>query len=162
MSSSFRFQFKPFSKEDRALVHGWLKQPYVAKWFYGKGLENTLRGLDDFLEEVSTSQYWIAFEKEHPFAFLITSSVEKPEDELTRYCILEGKAITLDLLIGDAKYLGRGLSHLVIQEFLLSHFPNVSEVLIDPEASNAHAIHIYQKVGFRIVEQFIQIGRAHV
>jgi len=31
----------------------------------------------------------------------------------------------------------------------------MKRVLIDPEATNTKAIHVYQKVGFKIVEQFI-------
>ena len=30
-----------------------------------------------------------------------------------------------------------------------------SPTLFDPEASNSHAIRVYEKVGFRIVEEFI-------
>ncbi len=156
MSFPFRFQFKPVARENKALVQRWLKAPHVSKWFYGKGLENTLRYLDDFLEGVPSSyDYWLAFEKEVPFAFFMTSWVKKPEDELSHYCKLDGEAITLDFLIGDSKYLGRGLSRLLIGEFLLSQFSGISEVLMDPECSNTHAIHVYQKVGFQIVEEFI-------
>lgn len=150
-----RFNFKPVDRAHRSLVHSWLKQPHVAKWFYGQGLQNTLKHLDEFLNESSSGQYWLGYDQNHPFAFLITSSVEKPNDELTKWCSQEGAAITLDLLIGDIDYLGKGLSHIVIQEFLVSQFPRVAEVLIDPEATNSHAIHIYKKVGFTILGEFI-------
>ena len=43
----------------------------------------------------------------------------------------------------------------MITEFLKSHFANVSDVLIDPEVKNSRAIHVYQKIGFRIVDTFI-------
>jgi ribosomal protein S18 acetylase RimI-like enzyme len=52
-------------------------------------------------------------------------------------------------------YLGKDLSHILIQEFILSQFPQASEVLIDPEVTNTHAIHIYKKVGFTILGEFI-------
>ena len=151
----FRFDFKPVDHAHRSLVHTWLSQPHVAKWFYGQGLQNTLNHLDEFLAGSSSSQYWLAYDKNHPFAFLITSSVLKPDDEYTKWCAEEGVAITLDMLIGETDYLGKGLSHILIQEFLLSQFPQVDEVLIDPEATNAHAIHIYKKVGFTILGEFI-------
>ncbi len=150
-----RFNFKPVDRAHRSLVHSWLKQPHVAKWFYGQGLQNTLNHLDEFLNGSSSGQYWLGYDQNHPFAFLITSSVEKPNDELTKWCSQEGAAITLDLLIGDIDYLGKGLSHIVIQEFLVSQFPRVAEVLIDPEATNSHAIHIYKKVGFTVLGEFI-------
>lgn len=155
MPSKFRFAFKHVEAKDRPLVHHWLAQPHVTKWFYGQGLQNTLIHLDEFLQGASQSQYWLAYDKNHPFAFLITSSVAKPHDELARWCVEDGDAITLDMLIGDTAYLGQGLSHILIQEFLTSQFPNAVEVLIDPEATNSHAIHIYQKVGFTILGEFI-------
>lgn len=150
-----RFNYTLVDTAHRALVHSWLKQPHVTEWFYGQGLQNTLNHLDEFLQGSSQSQYWLAYENNHPFAFLITSSVTKPHDELAHWCIDEGEAITLDLLIGDADYLGKGLSTLLIKEFLHSQFPNASEVLIDPEATNKRAIHVYEKVGFKVLSEFI-------
>ncbi len=146
-----QFNFKLVDQSQRALVHYWLSLPHVAKWFYGQGLQNTLNHLDDFLKGASFAQYWICYDQGHPFAFLITSHVDKPQDELTRWCSEEGEAITLDILIGDVNYLGKGLATTVIREFLLSEFPKVSEVLIEPEATNERAIHIYQKAGFKIL-----------
>jgi len=115
-----RFHFEPVDKARRSLVHTWLGSPHVAKWFYGQGLQNTLNHLDDFLNGDIKGQYWLGYDENRPFAFLITSSVKKPNDELTKWCAKEGEAITLDLLIGDVDYLGKGLSHIVIQEFLLN------------------------------------------
>ena len=43
----------------------------------------------------------------------------------------------------------------MIREFLINHFSNVKRVLIDPEATNKRAIHVYQKVGFKIIGEFI-------
>jgi RimJ/RimL family protein N-acetyltransferase len=157
------FHFKLVDTAQRSLVHRWLKEPHVAKWFYGQGLQNTLQHLDEFLNNSISSffQYWIAFDGTHPFAFLITTSVTKPVDSISQWCEEEGPAITLDMLIGDLHYLGKGLSHRVIQEFLLSQFPDVTEVLIDPEASNTRAVHVYQKAGFKIVGEFIPSHSPH-
>jgi RimJ/RimL family protein N-acetyltransferase len=155
MKPKTRFNFKPVDLAQRDLVHHWLTAPHVAEWFYGKGLQNTFRHLDEFLEGTSQSQYWLAYDRNHPFAFFITSQVTKPNDELTRWCSEEGDAITLDMLIGDTAYLGKGLSHILIQEFLTGQFSDVVEVLIDPEATNLRAIHVYQKAGFTVVGKFI-------
>lgn len=155
------FQFKSVDVTHRELVHKWLLQPHAAQWFYGEGLQNTFNHLDEFLQGNSQSHYWLGFDKNHPFAFFITSSVLKPHDELTHWCSLEGDAMTLDMLIGDNEYLGKGLSHLLIKEFLMSQFPKVKEVLIDPEATNSRAIHVYQKVGFKILGEFIPSYSPH-
>ena len=65
------------------------------------------------------------------------------------------------MLIGDLNYLGKGLAHILIREFLLSQFPQVAEVLIDPEASNSRAVHVYQKAGFKILGEFIPSHSPH-
>lgn len=161
MKISSNFSFKRVDEAHRSLVHSWLVQPYVSEWFYGQGLENTFKHLDEFLAGSSFAQYWLAFDKDHPFAFLITSYVDRPHDELTKWCSSDGQAITLDMLIGDPNYLGKGYAVQVIHQFLISQFPAASEVLIDPEATNLKAIHVYQKAGFKIIGEFIPSHSPH-
>jgi RimJ/RimL family protein N-acetyltransferase len=158
MSSKFRFSFKHVEEKDQALILSWLGKPHVAEWFYGQGLQNTKDHLEDICRgksETQSWQYWLGYDRDHPFAFFITSLVQKSSDELSRWCKESGEAITLDMLIGDTDYLGKELACQLIREFLLSHFPSVTEVLIDPEATNSRAVHVYQKAGFEIVGEFI-------
>lgn len=161
MNSNFRYTFKPVEEKDRNLVCSWLGKPYIAEWFYGEGLDNTYKHLDEFISGTSDTMYWLAYDANTPFAFLVTSFVKKPKDELSRFCATEGVAITLDMLIGEEQYLGKKLSHILIREFLLSEFPGVEEVLIDPEASNSRAIHVYEKVGFKFLNQFVPSHSPH-
>ena len=42
----------------------------------------------------------------------------------------------------------------MIREFLVAHFPNIKRISIDSEVNNIRAIHVYQKVGFKIVGEF--------
>ena len=136
------FHFAPVVSSQRAFVHKWLEQNHIKEWMHGVGLQNTLNGLEKFFQGVSDTTYWIGYDNEIPFAFLITSP--------------EGKdATTLDLFICDPNYLGKGVAVPMIKEFLGSQFSHVKRVLIDPEATNTRAIHVYQKVGFKIVGEFI-------
>ncbi len=142
MLSEYRFIFKPMEAKDRLLIHEWLVQPHIAEWIHGAGLQNTLNGLEKFFQGKSDTTYWIGYHEDIPFAFLITS----PEGN---------DATTLDLFICDLNYLGKGIAVPMIQEFLISQFPIVKRVLIDPEVTNKRAIHVYQKVGFKIIGEFI-------
>lgn len=150
-----KFHFKPAKLEQRALIHQWLTTPHAAEWFYGEGLQSTFNHLDQFFHSKTIFQYWVAYEHDHPFALLITTSIGDNDVHLKKWCKEKGKAITLDILIGDPNYLGKGYAATIIQEFLLSQFPNVAEVLIDPEASNSRAVHVYQKAGFTLLDRFI-------
>src|ERR1700722_1333994 len=131
------FRFAPAKSTQRALIHQWLEQPHIKEWIHGVGLQNTLNGLEKFFQGTSDTTYWIGYDKDIPFAFLITS----PEGN---------DATTLDLFICDLNYLGKGIAVPMIREFLISRFPNMKRVLIDPEAANTRAIHVYQKAGFKI------------
>jgi len=142
MYSKIKFRFSPVQLTQRSLIHQWLDQKYIKEWIHGIGLQNTLNGLEKFFQGISDTTYWIGYDQDIPFAFLITSP--------------EGKdAVTLDLFICNLNYLGKNLSVPLIQEFLVTHFPHVKRVLIDPEATNTRAIHVYQKVGFKITGEFI-------
>lgn len=55
----------------------------------------------------------------------------------------------------DPNYIGKGRAATMIRDFLLIQFSNVKKVLIDPEATNTRAIHVYEKVGFKIIGEFI-------
>lgn len=134
--------FKPVEPSEKQRIIRWLDQEHIKKWIHGVGLQNTLNGLEKFFQGASATTYWTGYDQEVPFAFLMTS----PEGE---------DATTLDLFICDVNYLGKGLAVPMIREFLVTHFPHVKKVLIDPEATNTRAIHVYQKVGFKITGEFI-------
>lgn len=164
--SSYRFTFEPALASQRELIHSWLQQDYIREWVHGQGLNNLLSGLEKFyryrnagkgLERDSEiTQHWIASDNDKPFAYLLTTNVFKnTANDYTKYSQSEGLAITLDIFICDANYLGKGLASTVIKEFLLSNFSDVSEIFIDPEKSNHRAIHVYEKVGFKIVGEFL-------
>lgn len=155
------FNFRTVNESDRTLIHSWLAKPYIAKWFYGDGLANTLKGIDEFVKGGSDMKCWLACHGDKPFAFLITSLVDKPEDELSKWCVAKGTTITLDMLIGEEEFLGKKLSHIIIKEFLSNQLPEVEEVLIDPEVSNTRAVHVYEKVGFQILGEFIPSHSPH-
>jgi len=161
MDRNISLTFRPVREGDRELVHGWLGKPHAAEWFYGEGLKRTIEGVDRFIQGSSDAGYWLGCDEGRPFVFLITSIVKKPEGELSKWSRVEGATITLDILIGEETYMGKKLSPFVIKDFLLRKFPDVEEVLIDPEASNLRAVHVYQKIGFKIIGEFIPSHSPH-
>lgn len=158
--------FKPATASQRQLIHQWLAQDYIREWIHGAGLQSTLAGLEKFIHaqtkgegldrQTKLTQHWIGYDGDKPFVYLLTTNVFKDEkNEYAKYATQNGLAITLDIFIGDAAYLGKGLATTLIKEFLLTHFADVAEIFIDPEKTNFKAVHIYQRVGFRIVGEFI-------
>lgn len=136
------FQFKPVISTQFPLLMHWFQQSHINKWMHGKGLQNTIDGLQNFFKGETKTSYWIGYDNSTPFAFLITSYLN-PEE------------ITLDVFICDLNYLGKGLAIIMIKTFLMNYFVNVKKVHIDPETTNSRAIHVYKKLGFKIVDEFI-------
>jgi len=137
-----KMHFAPAEPSQKELIYQWLSQKHIRKWIHGVGLQNTLNGLDAFFGGNSDTTYWIGYNVDTPFAFLITS----PEGT---------DAITLDLFICDINYIGKGFAVPMIRQFLGDHFSHMKRVLIDPEKTNSRAIHVYKKAGFKITGEFI-------
>lgn len=163
---AFRPTFKPAQASQRELIHGWLKQDYIAQWIHGPGLQNTVTGLEKFFQycaegksidrHMNITQHWVGYDGDVPFVYLLTSNVFNNENsEYAKYSETIGPIITLDIFIGNKDYLGKDLATRIIREFLLSHFSDVQEVFIDPEQSNKRATHVYEKAGFKKVGEFI-------
>ncbi len=131
-----QLHFAPATPSQRTLLHGWFEQPHIKEWMHGKGLESTLKGLEKFFEGKSSTIYWVGYDKEIPFAFLITS----PEGE---------DGTTLDFFICNLNYLGKGLAAPVIKEFLLSHFSHIKKVFIDPEVTNMRRFMYIKKLALK-------------
>ena len=69
--------------------------------------------------------------------------------------------ITIDLLIGETQYVGKGLASKMINDFINFACQDVDKILIDPETANKKAVHVYEKCGFTKVEQFINYAKDH-
>ena len=154
--------FSPLASDQVSLLLEWFAKPHVNKWFHGEGLENTVKKARLFVEGATeysgySLKHWVASLGGHPCGFLMTSLVEGPYDEqdpINKWFRPEKTTMTLDLLIGPEEYLGKGLGVRMIREFLRIHCPEVDVVLIDPDASNTRAVHVYEKAGFVKQEQF--------
>lgn len=146
-------------QESYKVVLAWLTKPHVALYFHGDGLRNTLIGLEKSLSaDGSLYQHWIASKDGVPFAYLMTSEITPldPEcDRFVRHMKIGERAITLDLLIGEEEFLGRGLAVEMIISFLVEKFSHATKVFIDPGVANAKAVHVYEKAGFKKLEQFV-------
>lgn len=151
-----QMHFNLAEKAQASLILTWLAQPHIQQWLHGQGLQNTIEDLEKFFQNQSLFQHWIAYDADIPFAYLLTSHIQKNEEsEYSHHCNKNGEAISLDVFIGNEQYLGKGIAHHMIQTFLLSQFREVDEILIDPELTNTRAIHVYEKAGFQKVGRFI-------
>ncbi|MCH9630269.1 MAG: hypothetical protein S4CHLAM37_02630 [Chlamydiia bacterium] len=153
--------FKKADQSHEKLIHSWLAKDHIKPYFYGDGLKNTLNNLHLFVNGIDHNddyrfEHFVAFLDGKPFGFLMTSPIDGPfnaSDPYDKWFKENRKTSTLDVLIGEKDFLGRGLGTRMIKEFIQSQ--DVDFVLIDPAVSNKKAIHVYEKVGFVQEEEFI-------
>ncbi len=149
-------RFEPLRKGQEALVKQWFSQDYIAKYWYGNGLDNTLATLERFvLGKEELFSLWIAYDEAVPFGYLMTSPIDNSDEPYHDYLKPNDKAISLDLLIGNKAYLGKGLAHQMIINFLQDKYQGkATKVFIDPGSDNAKAIHVYEKAGFKKISEY--------
>lgn len=157
-----KINFRKVKKSDQPTILNWFKEKHVQEFYYGEGLQSTLRNLELYCNGIHHNErysfeHWIGLHDGTPFAFLMTTPIVgpyDPKDAYNQWHIANKKTFTLDILIGAKEFLGKGLAADMIRKFILAEYASADFFLIDPEASNHKAIHVYEKVGFKKVGEF--------
>jgi aminoglycoside 6'-N-acetyltransferase len=105
--------------------------------------------------------YWIGLFENISYCLIITSDANDDDhtnapgsdNHLPPYINPQEKTLTIDFMIGEEAFLGRGLSYLSLNKFTDIQ-EGIKAFIIDPEASNVKAIHVYEKVGFKKVGSY--------
>ncbi|MBS0628763.1 MAG: GNAT family N-acetyltransferase [Verrucomicrobia bacterium] len=148
-----RFDFKRTSlkfadarADQLELLKAWLKKPHVAKYWGDGGLT-----IPDFIlftsGQSSIFRHYFGYYGLHPIVFLMTSIAEEG-GHLEQWREKGGKNLTLDIMIGDENFVGKGYGSIILEEFLQQKCKDVAAILIDPELENERAIRFYKKAGF--------------
>ncbi len=150
---SLALSFRKIEERDRAILKKWLAEDHVCEFVDPNGC--TFDNIDRYLTgKEQIFDHWIACMNNVPFCYFPTSIV-KEVDDYAKYRSPKGKTITLDVILGNKDFLGKGFAAPTIKAFLKTNFPDVKRVLIDPEIGNPKAIHVYEKAGFIKVETYI-------
>lgn len=147
----------PQSNNDRLLIKSWWTKPHVMEFWDNspemwQNVENYFQGSKDLFD------YWLGYLNGTPFALIMASEIDKniPTTDLY-YPHLDPKGLTmsLDFMIGEEAYLGKGFAPLTLKAFAqFLYEQGVTNLLIDPEIKNHRAVNAYQKAGFEIITTF--------
>ncbi len=153
MADASQIQFRPLAHADLELMHRWLNNDFVARWWPGwPSLEQVrARYLPRIEERNATKGYIIEFDAT-PIGFIqcyrdvadaphFAALFEEPE-----------RAAGIDLFLGDRASAYRGLGPRIIRQFLreiVFEAAATNLCMIDPAQNNAPAIRAYQKAGFQ-------------
>ena len=155
-----QMKFFRVERKYKEIILKWFEEDHVKEFYYGDGLQCTINNLELYCQGINNNgkycfDHWIAFLGDDPFGFLMTSPLEGTSNPDNAKWYIAGKqTFTLDLLIGPKQFLGKGLASRMIQEFILDKFSHADYFIIDPAKSNPKAIHVYEKAGFKIVDEF--------
>jgi len=137
---------------DLALMHRWLNAPHVARWWYGEGTSRREIEAEylPLIEGQDPASPYVILYRDIPIGYAQTYEVSHEEG----YARLVGveHSVGIDLFIGEAEYLHRGLGPYVLRRLLAEAVfsdPGVEVCVIGPEPKNAAAVRSYEKVGFR-------------
>jgi len=139
--------FKQARARDIAKVEHWLLKERVKEYWGDGGL--TLPDLKKFVQgEPSMFSHIFGFYLDKPIAFFMTSILEE-NHQWKLWMEPFQTHLSLDFMIGDDNFVGRGLAHLLVNKFIAVECAQASAVFTDPESRNTKAIHVYEKAGFK-------------
>lgn len=163
-----KITFKRASLEHQKDVQKWLEEPHVKEFW-----DNCPEHLEDIIIFMKGRKvpspywdgmfdYWIGLIDNKPYSLLMTSVILPSQTDLSelwkRHLSKTGKTFSIDFMIGNREYLGKGLSSPTLEAFTKFFSEEVDTAattfFIDPADSNPRAKHVYEKAGFKNVGTF--------
>ena len=146
--------FRRLRSSDLALMHRWLNEPHVRRWWYAEG--SSYEEIEDHylpgIEGRDATKLFLILHGDEPIGFVQSYRTSAEDDETYARLVDVENSAGVDLFIGEPEYLHRGLGGHVIRRFLSDHVfsnPEIGMRVIGPEPNNAAAIRAYEKAGFR-------------
>jgi aminoglycoside 6'-N-acetyltransferase len=148
-------ELRPMVLEDLNLVHRWLAEPGVARWFLAAS------SIDDELADLQR-----AVEGEEPTEVLLASRDERPVGWCQWYLCSDypdhaagvgahPDDVGIDYAIGEAGERGRGVGTALVAA-LVDHIRGLhpgAGIIADPEASNAASRAVLERNGFVLLDE---------
>lgn len=163
--------FEKISLRHIDIIFSWLAEPFVREFW-----DNTQAHKDDIMNFVEGRKtpsnygsgkyvYWLTSFDNIPFAMFMTfqeSYRDSIEQEKIACLSRTGNTYSLDYMIGNSNFLGKGYGAKTLIKFI-DYFrknidPKADTFLIDPASDNPRAKHVYMKAGFEHIADFIRGG----
>lgn len=156
--------FRPLRREDLCLMQGWLAQPHIAAWWGEEACD--IEGVPD--------KYGPAIDGLEPTRLFIIEHGARPigwiqwyrwsdYPEHARKLGAEPESAGVDLAIGEAEMIGKGIGPAVIGKFIDEFVfadASITAVLSDPEKANTRSVRAFEKAGFRVIKTVVLAGES--
>ena len=146
--------FRRLQASDLELMHRWLNAPHVRRWWYAEG--NSYAEVEEHylpaIEGGEGTKTFLILHRDDPIGYVQSYRISAEDDETYASLVDVEDSAGVDLFIGEAQYLHRGLGLHLIRRFLSEQVfsdPRIAVCVIGPEPKNFAAIRAYEKAGFR-------------
>jgi RimJ/RimL family protein N-acetyltransferase len=146
---------EPFAQSHLGLLSVWLRRPQVARW-YPEPEENVAWAASP---PQGGSHALIACEA-RPVGYIRWQVVDRETLDSVGLYEIPANAVDIDLLLGEAEYLGKGLGPAGLEELVvrLRANPEIPLAGLTSSVDNANAHRAFEKAGFHIARQYSPPG----
>ncbi len=148
--ANLHFQKLQFS--DLPLIHQWLNTPSVTEWYSGE--PTTLEGINEvygpYIDGREPNQSFLIMYDTTPIGYIQTYKIRDYPEWYEELQPTE-EAAGLDIFIGHADYIHRGLGSFVVKKFMqeiVFSQPEIESCILDVDPNNKVVLRTYQKAGF--------------
>ncbi|CAM3586659.1 GNAT family N-acetyltransferase [Marinicrinis lubricantis] len=143
------------TEEDAPTLVKWLSDKRVLKYYEGRDRPHDLkRVLEHYFEQTSEVTPCIVQYKSVDIGYIQFYPILVEELQIYGYSDFTESIYGMDQFIGEVDYWNRGIGTKLIQSmvtYLLEH-EQADKIVMDPQAWNQRALHVYEKCGFRKVK----------
>lgn len=140
---------RPINDEDISLLTIWLNKDYILKWYLS---------VEDWLEEMngrhgaySWINHFIVMDGDVPIGFCQYYDCYDAKDMEDWYNVTKkGDTFSIDYLIGDEAYLGKGFGKVIVKRLMdtIQEKERGNQVIAQPDVENHPSNHVLMANGF--------------
>lgn len=156
-------KIRAFEEDDLQLLDKWLHQEYIKKWFEVSGICT----IDDWLHEVKNRNgefkwlsYFIVQSGDCPVGFCTYYKCVDAKEDWYGDILLDG-VYSIDYLIGEEEYLGKGIGKKTIAklvEMIFGH-EEAKKIIVQPDKDNKASSGVLVSNGFTLDKDVYGITR---
>ena len=150
--------FRPLTDDDLPLLHGWLNDPGVVRWWEGDDVswDGVVRtyGADRPPDGV---EHWLALVDDRPVGWIQCYAAAESPEEAEAWFIrgVDPTAAGIDYLVGEPSARGQGLGSAMLAAFVddvvFGRHPHWTQAAASPYVANAASWGALARAGFRHV-----------